>query len=77
MAATTWRRMAEVLARRLESHAYCESHPESRPGEGCPFCRDREVYRLWQRKAGVQDPPPYTGPTVNILDLRQGGQQRN
>lgn len=69
----TWRQVAEVLAHRLVNHAYCEVHPESRPGEQCPFCDDRAAYRLWQRKAGVQDPPPYTGPTVDILELRREG----
>jgi hypothetical protein len=63
----SWRKIAEILGHRMENHAYCPDHPESQPGEVCPFCADRVAYRMWQKKAGVTDPPPYRGETFNVL----------
>lgn len=71
MVAATWRHIAEVLARRLAHHAFCDSHPESQPDADCPFCKDRAAYRLWQRKAGVRDVPLPEGRDVTLAELRE------
>jgi hypothetical protein len=71
MASPSWEQVAKALAGRLRNHAYCETHPGSRPDAACPFCADRSAYRLWQAKAGVQDPPPYDWPTIDIFELHR------
>jgi len=61
----SWRGVAGRLAARMQNHAYCDAHRENEPDVGnCPFCADREAYRLWQRKvAEVRGHEQNTGGT--------------
>jgi len=46
---TDWKSVAWALGERMEHHAYCESHNEQEADlKGCPFCKDRAVYRMYQ-----------------------------
>jgi hypothetical protein len=68
----SWRDLAGILAERVYHNAECRAHPdESEPGDGCPFCKDRAAYRLWERKSGKthRDPPGPAGQMVNVFDL--------
>jgi hypothetical protein len=65
-----WRRVAEALAERLVSHAFCTDHSEANPEPDCPWCDDREAYRAYV-DAGGRDfrPPPYTGRVVTLSEV--------
>lgn len=70
--AVRWRVIAGILAERVYHNAECATHPdESKPGDGCPFCKDRAAYRLWERKSGKthRDPPVPADQMVNVFDL--------
>ena len=48
----TWRAVTDALAERMSYHAHCDYHPEAEADPDCPFCKDRDAYRLWERKSG-------------------------
>jgi hypothetical protein len=71
----SWKDVAATLAHSLAEHAHCDRHPESDPYDGCPFCEDRDAYRLWERKAGIDpvDTTPVPTITVEVSVERAGG----
>jgi hypothetical protein len=63
--ATDWHRMAERLARRLETHAFCDTHVLRDARKDCPFCVDRSVYLAYVAAGGedFRDSRPLGKPT--------------
>lgn len=56
---STWRQVAEALARQLEAHANnCSEHPNQDQPEDCPFCKDTAAWNLYRAKQGPRDQPP-------------------
>jgi hypothetical protein len=67
MARPTWRQIAELLAGRLASHAFCDVHDKFDPG--CPFCRDREAYMAYLKAGGRDLRPQLDGPSISLSEL--------
>jgi hypothetical protein len=72
----SWREVAEVLAHRMENHAYCLDHSEANAEPDCAFCRDRAAYRVWERKAKVPAPGPYAGEVVSVFAMHREARRK-
>lgn len=51
----SWRSVAIELGVRMENHAVCADHPADRAESDCPFCRDRNAYKLFRDKLDSED----------------------
>jgi hypothetical protein len=65
---TDWRRVAEKLADRLATHAFCPQHSASDPAVDCPWCTDRAVYREYLAVGG-EDYRPVPDPDAKMVRL--------
>jgi hypothetical protein len=64
----SWQTVARILAERMENHAHCAFHSLTRAvPDDCPFCADREAYRIWTAKARYVQPAP--DPTARLVRL--------
>lgn len=70
MTGTNWRKVADVLAERLASHAFCDTHPVRMADPGCPFCADRAAYGRYLT-AGGTDTRDLPGPDTQYVTLQE------
>lgn len=69
-----WRKIAELLADRLATHAFCGQHHASTPDPDCPFCGDRAAYQAYLAAGGndYRPKPPAGGKAVLLQELLSG-----
>lgn len=48
--ADSWKTIAQLLAGRMETHAYCPDNHQPLQPRDCPFCGDVAAYRRYQTK---------------------------
>lgn len=70
---TNWREVAEILAGRLVTHAFCDEHPAASADPECPFCQDRAAYRTYLAAGGPDKAPPRpSGHVIALADISPG-----
>jgi hypothetical protein len=68
-ARVNWKQVAERLADRLATHAFCPQHGVSDADPDCPFCQDRAVYRAYLAVGG-RDQRPAADPNAKSVALQ-------
>jgi hypothetical protein len=63
----SWREVATILARQMETHAVCGNHPpHADEPDTCPFCADRAAYAVWVAKSKQPTTRQPTKPTGTV-----------
>ncbi|WP_436759394.1 hypothetical protein [Streptosporangium sp. V21-05] len=66
MTVARWRAIADVLAVQLAVHAFCDTHPESSPDPGCPYCADRAAYNQYLQAGGTDHRSAPQGKPIEV-----------
>jgi hypothetical protein len=65
-----WRKIADLLADRLETHAICPQHSVADAAPDCPWCQDRAAYRKYLMAGGHDYRPRPEGRGVPLSEIR-------